>query len=70
MPAGPSKRPPDGTVSECEPSMMVRRIRLGAVHAADQIGAGVDPHLQARLLETTPQPSRPSRKRGENDRRV
>ena len=43
---------------------MVRASGSRAVHAADQIGAGVDPHLQARLLETTPQPIAPFEEAG------
>ena len=41
-PAGPSKRPPEGTVSECEPSMMVRASGSAPSRRPIRLARGID----------------------------
>ncbi len=55
-PAGPSKRPPDGTVSECEPIRMVPAAAIRSGAAADQIAGRIDAGFKSGCFEALAQP--------------
>src|SRR5271169_2980725 len=68
MPAGPSKRPPDGTVSECDPNRMGSAARLPSSRPIRFPPASRRTASPASSKRRRSQ-ARPSRNRGEKDRR-
>ena len=55
-PAMPSKRPPEGTESLCEPTRIVRFEAMFAVTPADQVARGIDVRDQTRFAHALGEP--------------